>query len=224
MFLDRRRGFVCVVTDRFRLRPHATITEQHAALVAQARAAALAGADLLHIRERDLPDRDLLELVREITEAVADRGPRVLVNDRLDIAMAAAADGVHLRADGIGPAAVRRLAPRMIVGQSVHAHAEAGAAAGAGADFVVLGTLFPTASKPHGHPTVGLETLRAIAAGLAVPVLAIGGINQTNVEAVARVGAAGVAAIGWFATTDEEQMRSAVLAARQPFDTPGALI
>jgi thiamine-phosphate pyrophosphorylase len=224
VFLDRRRGLVCVVTDRVRLRPHATLTEQRAALVAQARAAARAGADLLHLRERDLPDRELLEVAREIAEAVAGRGLRVLVNDRADIAMAAAADGVHLRADGIGPAAVRRLAPRMIVGQSAHANAEAAAAVAAGVDFVVFGTLFPTASKPHGHPTVHLETLRAVCASLTVPVLAIGGVNPTNVEAVARVGAAGVAAIGWFATTDDEQMRSAVLAARQPFDTPGALI
>jgi thiamine-phosphate pyrophosphorylase len=224
VFLDRRRGVVCVVTDRVRLRPHATATEQLAALAAQARAAARAGADLLHLRERDLPDRDLLALLREIVEAVAGHGLRVLVNDRADIAMAAAADGVHLRADSIGAAAVRRLAPGMIVGQSAHARAEAGAAAAAGADFVVLGTLFPTLSKPHGHPTLGLETLRAIAADLTVPVLAIGGVNQTNIEAVARAGAAGVAAIGWFATTDAGQMQSAVLAARQPFDTPGALI
>jgi thiamine-phosphate pyrophosphorylase len=222
--LERGRGLVCVVTDRLGLLPDGTTVQQIQALVAQARAAAAAGADLLHVRERDLPDRGLLDVICRITEAVAGTRLRVLVNDRADIAIAAGADGVHLRADGIGPAAVRRLELPLLIGQSVHSSTEAHAAARAGADFVVLGTVFPSASKRQGHPTVGVEGLRQAAADVSVPVLAIGGMGPGNVEAAAAAGAAGVAAIGWFSTIDAEKMRSAVETARRPFDTFRRLI
>jgi thiamine-phosphate diphosphorylase len=218
--LSRSRGIIAVVSDRRRLLPHRPSAEQARAVVEQARAAAAAGVDLFHIRERDLPAADLSRLAREVLAAISGTPTRVLVNDRLDVALATAAHGVHLPAAGLAPSDARRLAPAgFLVGRSIHG-AEL---AGNGADFAIFGTVFPSLSKAPDHLASGVESLSSVSRASHVPVLAIGGIMNATVESVAPF-CHGVAAIGWFATTDAEELFESVRHARRAFDTIAPLI
>lgn len=169
------------------------------ALVDLAERAAAAGVTTIQVRERDLPDGLLLNLVSEMVRRVGDQS-QVLVNDRPDVALAAGAPGAHLRADGPPGGRIRPVVPSgFVLGRSVHNEEEAIAACIDGTlDYVLLGTVFATRSKPEGHSTVGLAGLRAVVEHSSLPVIAIGGITVTRAPAVAATGASGVAAIGLF--------------------------
>jgi len=170
------------------------------ALVDRAAAAARLGVATIQIRERDLSDRDLVGLVRRIRREVGAPPPAVLVNDRADVAMAAAAAGVHLRGDSVAGARVRAMAPAgFIIGRSVHDLAEADAAIAEGAyDYLLFGTVFPSAGKPAGHRLAGIEALRDVCRRSPIPVIAIGGVDATRVAELEGSGAAGFAAVGLF--------------------------
>jgi thiamine-phosphate diphosphorylase len=189
---------LCLVTDRQRLTsPATTLTDARDCLVAQARHAVAAGIDLIQLRERDLDARDLAALTRDLLTLTRGSTTRLVVNDRLDVALACGADGVHLRADSIPVSAARRLAPAsFLIGRSVHSVEEAAEAAGA--DYVIAGTVFATVSKPEIRSHLGVDGLRAIVEVIAAPVLAIGGVGEEECDRVAAAGAAGVAAIGLF--------------------------
>jgi len=189
---------LCLVTDRRRLAPaEASFDASRRCLVAQARHAVDAGIDLIQVRERDLEAAELAALVTDLVAVTRGTSTRVVVNDRLDVALACAADGVHLRADSIAVEAARRLAPHgFLIGRSIHGAAEAAQAAGA--DYVIAGTVFPTESKRAEQVLLGLDGLRAVVAAIPVPVLAIGGITEHRFEQVAGAGAGGIAAIGLF--------------------------
>ncbi|MGH9410148.1 MAG: thiamine phosphate synthase [Vicinamibacterales bacterium] len=208
-----------LVTDRRRFELSAP------ALVERARWAALAGVGVIQVREHDLPDRDLVELVRAIVEAAASPC-RVVVNDRADIAIAAGASGVHLRADSMPATRVRELLPRgMLLGRSIHSRDDAVAAAG-GCDYLLFGTVFPSQGKADGHAVAGLDELREVCRAVPTPVIAIGGIDAARAAAAADGGASGVAAIGAFmAAADARSMRARVDDVRRAFDTrfPGCL-
>jgi thiamine-phosphate pyrophosphorylase len=179
----------CLVTDRRRAEP-----------VPQARWAADAGIDFIQVRERDLEAASLAALVIAILTITRGTRTRVVVNDRLDVALACGADGVHLRGDSVPVQAARRLAPTgFLIGRSVHRVDELEPAAGA--DYLIAGTVFPTASKPAGvaQPLLGIEGLSAIVRAAHAPVLAIGGIADDRIEQITAAGAAGFAAIGLFA-------------------------
>ena len=157
-----------------------------------------AGIDVIQLRERDLDDRALHALAVDIVALASGSGSRVVVNDRLDVALAAGAHGVHLRADSVPVAAVRRAAPPgFLVGRSVHDWDEAGALE-PGADYLIAGSVWPTVSKPADHPLLGVDGLTRIVRTCGVPVLAIGGVTLDRVREVAESGAAGLAAIGLF--------------------------
>jgi thiamine-phosphate pyrophosphorylase len=178
---------LCLVTDRRRSDP-----------VVQARRAAAAGIDLIQVRERDLEAAALAALVRAVVHAVEGSATRVLVNDRLDVALVCGAHGVHLRSDSIPPDRARAIAPDgFLVGRSVHEPGEAVRVA-AHVDWVSAGTLFETSSKSPGHARLGLAGLHEIARSVRVPVLAIGGVTPDRLGDIAASGAAGVAAIGLF--------------------------
>jgi thiamine-phosphate pyrophosphorylase len=182
------------VTDRrrFGLTPDA--------LVAAAARVSRGGVDVIQVRERDLNDRDLTSLVRRIVAAVAGSRARVFVNDRADIAMAAGAGGVHLRGDSPPASRLRAIVPPgFTIGRSVHTLDEIDAAAGdGGCDYLIFGTVFRSAGKPPGHPVAGLAGLAAAVRRSPLPVIAIGGVTPEREPDVARVGAAGLAAVGWF--------------------------
>lgn len=188
----------CLVTDRRRLCPEAdSLSAALACVVEQARRAAAAGVDLIQIRERDLEAAALAALVAEVVAVTRGSVTRVVVNDRIDVALAAGADGVHLRGDSVPVEAARRLlaAPRL-VGRSVHGIEEARSASGA--DYLIAGTVFSSASKPGAAELLGLDGLRAIVRATPIPVLAIGGIAADRIADVLATGAAGIAAIGLF--------------------------
>ena len=200
---------VCLVTDRRRADP-----------VAQARAATAAEIDFVQVRERDLEAAALAALVRAVLDAVRGAGSatrtRVVVNDRLDVALACGADGVHLRADSMTVADVRSIAPPgFVVGRSVHSVQEAEATTGA--DYLIAGTVFPSASKPNQRTQLGEMGLRAIVDAAPAPVLAIGGITAEVCNVVARAGAAGIAAIGLFSVS--EPLDALVRTLRSRFDS-----
>lgn len=187
-----------------------------------------AGVDLVQIREPELPDRCLLELVRAAVDRTRATRARVLVNDRPDVALAAGADGVHLKDDARSATRVRGLGPRhWIVGRSVHGVAAARCAEESGAvDYLLAGTVFRSASKPGRQP-LGLAALRDVVRAFTGPVLAIGGVGPIDGAAVAATGASGVAGIRLFrfAATVERRVRiaSRVQALRAAFDRRGTL-
>ena len=190
---------LCLVTDRRRLAggdDHADAARGR--LVAWIARAVRAGVDLIQIRERDLDARSLARLVEDAIAVARPAGARVVVNDRLDVALACGAEGVHLRGDSLPPRAARTLAPPgFLIGRSVHGVAEAARVAGE-VDYLIAGTVFATPSKPPDHPLLGLDGLAAVVRAVRVPVLAIGGITLERLPEVAATGAAGVAGIGMF--------------------------
>lgn len=189
---------VCLVTDRLRLAgAEAAPAEACRRVIAQARDAVHAGVDMIQVRERDLATADLAALVTELVAIARGSTTRVVVNDRLDVALACRAQGVHLRGDSISAADARRLSPAgFLVGRSVHTPVEATAAIGA--DYLIAGAVFATASKPETTRWLGLDGLRSIVAAASAPVLAIGGVTIDRIDDIAAAGAAGVAAIGLF--------------------------
>jgi thiamine-phosphate pyrophosphorylase len=219
---------ICLVSDRHRLSPASDPAESLARLVTFVGAAARAGVDMIQLRERDLDARDLAALTVRCIDEAAGHAP-VLVNDRLDVAVAARAQGVHLRSDSVDGSAARALAPPdFLIGRSVHGTAEAvEAGRGGSLDYVFCGTIFPTASKPAGHQPSGLAMLASVCAAVPIPVVAIGGITLERVEGAVRSGAAGVAAIGLFVPPRgvpfERHLAETVNTLRQVFDTCGAL-
>jgi thiamine-phosphate pyrophosphorylase len=154
---------------------------------------------MIQIRERDLSARDLFRIAEAAVEAVKPAGVRVLINDRVDIALSLGA-GVHLATRSMTAQAVRRaFGEEVLIGASTHNLKEAVEAEAGGADFVVFGPVFETASKKEYGPPVGLDALRAAAGSLTIPVLALGGINESNFRDALDAGASGVAAISMFA-------------------------
>jgi thiamine-phosphate diphosphorylase len=171
-----------------------------ACVVEQVRYAIEAGIDVVQLRERDLEAAELYRLARDLAQLVRGSRTKVVINDRLDVALAAGADGVHLRADSVRAARVRSLAPRgFLVGRSVHAAPEAEVEA-EGADYLIAGTVWPTPSKTADHQLLGLHGLSEVVRAAAIPVLAIGGVSLDRLRQVAQTGAAGVAGIGLFMT------------------------
>ena len=190
-------GILCFVTDRRRLAP--TATDSIERLVDLVGSAARAGVNLVQIREPDLDDRSLIDLVSRAVERTARTKTRVVVNDRVDIALSAGAAGVHLKHDSAPAERVRSLCPdSWLVGRSVHDVDEAEHAAKSGAiDYLIMGTVFASVSKP-GYAPAGIDALAEVVGRVPLPVLAIGGVTVGRAEAVGRSGAGGIAAVGEF--------------------------
>ena len=172
------------------------------------RAACAAGAGAVQLRRKGddaLETLRLAERCRELTDA---SGAVFIVNDRADIAMAAGADGVHLGQDDLSVDAVRRLWPGGLIGRSTHSLSQALAAQREGADYVGVGPVFATPTKP-GRAPVGLGLVRSVAASaLAIPWVAVGGIDAGNAAAVIAAGAPGVAVVR--AAVDAADVEAAV--------------
>jgi thiamine-phosphate pyrophosphorylase len=196
--LSKSNPILCLVTDRRRLCATCDDEAVRRCLTAQVREAVDAGIDLVQIREREMEARRLADLVSAAVAIARGSATRIVVNDRLDIASACGADGVHLRGDSMPPSAARRLVPRgFLVGRSVHAADEAVQAA-ADVDYLIAGTVFSTSSKPGAGRLLGEAGLAEVARAVRVPVLAIGGVTAAHLPRVAAAGATGVAGIGLF--------------------------
>ncbi len=156
-----------------------------------------AGVDVIQIREHDLDARPLGVLAAAIVKLTRSSRTRVVVNDRLDVALAVGADGVHLPAHSLSVRAARRLAPAgFLIGRSVHDQEELEAASGA--DYLVAGTVWPTVSKGTDRRCLGIAGLSILVRAAGAPVLAIGGVTEERLPEVAAAGAVGVAAVGLF--------------------------
>jgi thiamine-phosphate pyrophosphorylase len=185
---------LCFVTDRRRFG-----ASWEDALVRRVRSAAVDDVHLIQVRERDLDGGPLTRLVTACVDAVRGTRARLLVNDRFDVALAAGAHGVHLRADSFPASRIRGYAPRgFLIGRSVHSVSDAVVATeGDALDYLIFGTVFASGSKPD-RPAAGLGELSAVAGATRLPVLAIGGMTSATIADVLRAGAAGVAGISMF--------------------------
>jgi thiamine-phosphate pyrophosphorylase len=184
-------------------------------------AAARGGAGAIQLREKDLSARDLYALGARLQTALSPYGVPLLINDRLDVALALDAAGVHLAGHSLPTAVARRvLGANKLLGVSTHSVEEARCAAEDGADFIVFGPVFTTPSKVVYGPPQGLQHLRTVIRAVRIPVLAIGGIDHTNLSQVVQAGAYGVAMIrAVLAAPDPykatQQLRAAFAAASQ---------
>ncbi len=199
------------------------ITDRRLAQDLLARAAAAIaglppGAVAIHLREKDLGGRELLALARALVSVCHEGGQRLLVNDRLDVALAAGADGVHLPSDGVPPAEARRLlGSEALLGVSCHSADDVRRARSAGASYATFGPIHDTPSKRPFGPPKGVEALRA-AAAIGLPLFALGGITPGNAAEAMAAGASGVAVIrAWLEGPHPAAAVGALLAAvRRP--------
>lgn len=198
-------ALVYLITDRRQLSPDARTTEDEVSALEDWLDEAIGAVDVIQIRERDLEGAVLAKLVSHVVGRAEGTATRVVVNDRADVAHAANAGGVHLRADGPPVERVRAIGPAgWLVGRSVHA-IDLGidvdiddVARHAGADYLIFGTVFEGGSKVAGSPTAGLDGLRAAARSSRAPVIAIGGLTPAGAALAVQAGARGVAGIGVF--------------------------
>lgn len=215
---------LCLVTDRRRLGAGtgAGPGEWTRLLREQVTAAARAGVDFVQVREPDLEAAELAALVRDLLERIAGSTTRILVNDRLDVALATKASGVHLKETSMMPDEVRRIAPPdFIIGCSVHT--TAGAIARNSADLLIAGTVLPTASKSAVDylGKAGLEAIVSAVAGKSV--LGIGGLDIPSIPLLTASRAAGMAGIGAFIPSAGEDVsefvQKRVIGLRLAFDS-----
>ncbi|MEZ5356410.1 MAG: thiamine phosphate synthase [Bryobacteraceae bacterium] len=168
-------------------------------LLASIARAVEAGVDLVQIREKDLPARELASLVSRALSLPNPRGTRIVVNTRLDVALALEAGGVHLPSGSMSPERVRAIAPAgFLIGVSCHSIEELRTAEAEGADYAMYSPIFLSPSKTGQGDPVGLEGLRQAAESVGIPVLALGGVNARNAPGCMQAGAAGVAGISMF--------------------------
>ncbi|MCS6886083.1 MAG: thiamine phosphate synthase [Acidobacteriota bacterium] len=191
----KNRPLLCLITDQQRIALRTNVSDT----VAFCRLAATAGVDLIQIREKALSARELFELACGVVSAVRGTETRVLVNDRVDVALAAKAHGAHLTTQSLPLAEARHITGKgFLLGVSTHSLEEAIEADRGGADYVLLGPVFDTPSKrAYGKP-LGPEVLSAAVANCKCSVIALGGINLQNYQDVLRTGVAGIAAIRLF--------------------------
>ena len=204
MPIERNNPVVCYVTGGSRLRE----AERGQVLRETIRKAIAAGVDWVQVREKDLSGKALLDLVRDavgmaragVYEGKTKR-TRVIVNDRLDVAVAAGAAGVHLGGQSLPVRDVNtwrragNASAEFLIGASCHSASEARAAENDGADYIFFGPMFETPDKLKFGAPQGLENLREACCSVKIPVIAIGGVNAENAEDCLRAGAAGIAAI-----------------------------
>ena len=195
-----------LITDRHQVPPGRS-------LVGTVEAALRGGVRAVQLREKDLSAAELLPLAGELRAATRRYQAKLLINDRIDIALAVHADGVHLGGHSLSVAVARHLlGPERLIGVSTHHPDEIAAAALDGADFVTFGPVFATPSKAAYGPPVGLEALCSACAAAPLPVFALGGIHAGQLPQIQTSGAHGLAVI------------SAIIAARDPEDAARTLL
>ncbi len=175
------------------------------------------GATAIQLREKALPARTVVEIGRRIAEICNRSGVLFIVNDRADVAVACGADGVHVGQDDLPVPVARQIVGRgTIVGASVGTVAEAWRAQADGADYLGVGSVFPTSTKPDGGEPLGVAALAEVIRAVRVPVVGIGGITAENAAEVIRAGAAGVAVVA--AVVGQDDIAAAARRLRERID------
>ncbi|MBI5326967.1 MAG: thiamine phosphate synthase [Deltaproteobacteria bacterium] len=167
------------------------------------------GIKAVQLREKDLNANELFELAQSIKKLTSQYGAKLFINDRIDIAIAVEADGVHLGQKGFSAKDVKRIFPKSIVCVSTHSLKEAKKAEQDGADLITIGPLFYTPSKVRYGEPLGVDIIRRVKAEIKIPVFAIGGIKKNNIKDAMGAGADGVALIS--AIIGAENVRKAVM-------------
>ena len=181
-------------------------------LLAVVREALEGGVRAVQLREKEISGRELFMLAEELRNITREYGARLLINDRLDIALAVDADGVHLGAASLPVSTARRLlGPQRLIGYSAHALYEASQAAEEGADFVTFGPVFYTPSKARYGEPLGIELLRSACAALAIPVFALGGVKRENIAGIMAAKAHGIALISGIIAVADPKLEAASL-------------
>lgn len=171
------------------------------------------GVTCVQVRDKSGATRRLLERVRAVRAVASPRGVPVLVDDRLDVALAADADGVHLGQDDLPAKDARRLlGPARILGVTAADPAAARRAECDGADYIGSTAVYPTATKPDAGPAIGLDGLSAIVRAVRIPVVGIGGINRENAALVLAAGVAGIAVVSAILGAPDPRLAAAELA------------
>ncbi len=155
------------------------------------------GIRMVQLREKELSGLEYYKRALEVRKLTKEYGALLFVNDRVDIALAVDADGVHLPEKGLPPRVVKRMAPKLLVGYSAHSLEQALWAQEEGADFITLSPIFKTQSHPEVEP-IGLSTLKEVSQDLKIPVYALGGITWEKIKLCYKNGAYGIAGIGLF--------------------------
>jgi thiamine-phosphate pyrophosphorylase len=168
-------------------------------------AAALAGgARIIQFRDKEMSDQEFATVARRIQSLTREHNALLIINDRVEIALAIGADGVHVGQHDLALAEVNRIArPGMIAGVSATNYADAVALANSGADYLGVGPIFPTPSKADATTPIGLDELARICRDVSLPIVAIGGISESNLPAIIKSGAAGAAVISAISATSD---------------------
>ena len=176
-----------LITDRHQTggRPLLTVVEE----------ALQAGIKAVQLREKDLSAKELFELAQNLRRLTRQYHARFFINDRVDIAMAVEADGVHLGQKSFSAKDVKRIFPKAIIGVSTHSLDEAKKAEAGEADFITIGPIFYTPSKASYGEPLGVEVIKQVRKEIHTPVFAIGGIKEDNARGVIDAGADGIAVI-----------------------------
>ena len=177
-----------VVTDRHQTKGRPLISLLQRVLAA--------GISTIQLRDRDLSPRELVALAREVRVVTGSCNSQLLINDRIDVALALEGVGVHLRSNSLPPSVARRLlGPQRLMGISVHSVEEAVQAESQGADYIVLGPIYETPSKQMFCPPLGIQTLEKSCRLVRIPIIGIGGVTTKRAREMRRAGAFGVAVI-----------------------------
>jgi len=162
------------------------------------------GVRAVQLREKDLPVRELLGLALELRSLTREFGAKLFINDRLDVAVAVDADGVHLGHQSMPPEAARKVVGKsMLIGVSTHNLHEAKAAQDGGADFITFGPIFETPSKAIKSHPVGIEAIKIIASGINIPIFALGGVKSGFIGKIVASGAYGISMISAILGADD---------------------
>jgi thiamine-phosphate pyrophosphorylase len=182
-----------------------------------ARLAIKGGADTIQFRQKVGTTREMIEIVRQLRQLCMDYGATLVVNDRIDVAIAAEADGVHLGQDDFPiPLARKLLGENRIIGGSAASLEEAQKCLAEGADYIGFGPVYPTTSKEDADPVTGIELLKQTVDAISLPIIAVGGISAENTPEVMRTGAQGIAVISAVCCQeDPEQATKALCQALQ---------
>ena len=173
------------------------------------------GAKMIQLRAKAMSSRDFLHLARRVRELTTPYDCKLIVNDRIDIALGSAADGVHLGQEDLPLQVGRKLMGDRLIGISTHNLEQAKEAEANGADYIGFGPIFGTATKNTGYTARGLEMLARTRAAVALPIVAIGGITEANIQNVWQAGADSVAIISDILRADDVAAKvSAILARR----------